>query len=204
MYGTEGRGGVSQGVALGVGTVGQGGYTVENRRKGTKKRNDAEHTEIANYSIGSRPKQRVYSVGSPHRQGVMAMSRMQADVDMLSNILSANGLDLEASKHKAAQHFKYATWVLEGSESTELLYHDMVEEAKGKGFGWPALNDQLVWALLGEMAEHLGHKWPLQPATKTKNGERDTVVKIALAELYEALWRGPGGAFSMGAGGGCE
>ena len=89
----------------------------------------------------------------------MALSRVQADVDMLSSIVSANTADLEAFKRRADQHFKYATWVVEGSQATEVLYHDMVEQAKGAGLGWPALKDQLVWALVGEMAEQLGLKW---------------------------------------------
>ena len=158
-----------------------------------KKRNDAENRVTANYPIGFRFEQRVYCAGSPHRLGSMALARLQADVEMLASIVSSNTADLEFFKRKAEQHFKYSTWVVEGTESIELLYHNMVEEAGDKGLGWPALKDQLVWALVGEMAEHMGLKWPLQPGDKKKNGERDTVVKVALAELYEALWRGPGG-----------
>ena len=118
---------------------------------------------------------------------------MQNEVDMLAFTLTAAAADIVAVRRKTDEHFKYATWVIEGTESIERLYHENVEGGKGKGGGWPAVKDGLVWVLMEEMAGHLGLKWPLESTKKTKNGERDAMVKIALAELYEALWRGPGG-----------
>ena len=117
----------------------------------------------------------------------MALSRLQNDVEMLASTMYATVADMAAYKRKTDEHQKYAVWVVEGSESIEGLYHEHVEGGKGKGGGWPAVKDELVWALLGEMAEHLGLKWPLESTKKSKHGKRDAVVKIALAELYEAL-----------------
>ena len=123
----------------------------------------------------------------------MALSRLQNEVDMLAHNLTAAAADIIAVRRRTDEHFKYATWVIEGTESIEGLYHEHVEGGKGKGGGWPAVKDGLVWGLLEEMAEHLGLSWPLQSTNKAKNGEKDAALKLALSELYEALWRGPGG-----------